>query len=954
MSTNRLVELAEIGQSIWYDNIERRLITSGDLKRMVEEDRLGGVTSNPAIFEKAIGGSDDYSEQLSQLAAQHKSAIEIYEELAIRDIQLAADTLASVFDTTNGGDGFVSLECSPLLAHETAGTIDEARRLWKAVDRKNVMIKIPGTPEGMPAIEECIYEGININITLLFSLSAYEQTMEAYIRGLERRMAEGKPINNVASVASFFVSRIDTAVDKRLDEQISKSTNDQEKARLESLKGRIAIANAKMAYQRFKEVFYSPRFDALKQKGAKVQRPLWASTSTKNPAYPDVYYVEALIGPETIDTIPPATYKAFRDHGKVRLTLEEELDKEKRLLAQLDEFGISLDEVTDQVLAEGVKLFIQPFEKLMQTIRSRRDEIVEKLGLTYPVRQSISAPADGASIDETHAQMIRSKMVQRIWDRDVTVWKEEAEHQVIISNALGWLNIAEAMLGQVDRLKTFADAVRDDGFKHVVLLGMGGSSLCPEVLRRTFGLTAGYPALLVLDSTVPASVLNIEGQIDPAKTLFIVSSKSGTTTEPQVFFEYFYDKVQQANKSPEKNFVAITDPGTPLEKLGREKGFRHVFLNPADIGGRYSALSFFGMVPAALAGYDIKQILERAVRAMGACTTTGENPGARLGATIGTLGRKGRNKLTFVIDRPIDSLGFWIEQLIAESTGKEGLGLVPVSGEALGDANAYGDDRVFIYLRTAASDGSNAESKLESLASAGHPVIKRILTDELDLGEEFFVWQFATAVAGAILRINPFDQPNVQESKDNTRRLLQDFEKTGRLPDQELLADDGETRIYGVRPSKSNSVSSLMASHLETARPGDYVALLAFIEENARHDELLDAIRLHVRDSRRIATTVGYGPRFLHSTGQLHKGGAATAVIIQITSDDRGELTIPGRPYGFSTLKQAQALGDFESLASRCNRAIRFHMGVDTAAGLSRLLEIVREAKAVGSGAATD
>lgn len=376
MSTNPLIELTRLGQSVWNDNIERKLVTSGELKRLVDEDGLSGVTSNPAIFEKAIVSSDLYADQLRGLAREGKGAQEIYEALAIRDIQMAADVLASVYESTGGTDGFVSLECSPLLANDTQGTIEETRRLWSLVDRRNVMIKIPGTPEGIPAIEQAIYEGININITLLFSLHAYDQTMEAYIRGLERRVAETKPINAISSVASFFVSRIDSAVDKELERRISQTPGEEEKTRLQSLLGRIAIANAKVAYQRYKKVFHGKRFAALKERGAQVQRPLWASTSTKNPVYPDVYYVEALIGPETVDTLPPATIVAFRDHGRARVTIEDNLEEERAMLDRLEEVGISLDQVTSHVLSDGVRLFVEPFEKLLKTIESRAADIV--------------------------------------------------------------------------------------------------------------------------------------------------------------------------------------------------------------------------------------------------------------------------------------------------------------------------------------------------------------------------------------------------------------------------------------------------------------------------------------------------------------------------------------------------------------------------------------------------
>ena len=378
MSTNPLIELTRLGQSVWNDNIERKLVTSGELKRLVDEDGLSGVTSNPAIFEKAIASSDLYADQLRDLAEKKMGAQEIYEALAVKDIQMAADVLATVYERTGGKDGFVSLECSPLLANDTQATIEETRRLWRLVDRKNAMIKIPGTPEGIPAIEQTIYEGININITLLFSLHAYDQTMEAYIRGLERRVAENKPIDNISSVASFFVSRIDTAVDKELERRINQTSDEQEKQKLQSMLGRIATANAKIAYQRYKKVFHGERFAALKEKGAQLQRPLWASTSTKNPVYPDVFYVEALIGPETIDTLPPATIVAFRDHGRARVTIEDNLDEERALLARLEEVGISLDQVTTHVLSDGVRLFVEPFEKLLKTIEARAAEIVNR------------------------------------------------------------------------------------------------------------------------------------------------------------------------------------------------------------------------------------------------------------------------------------------------------------------------------------------------------------------------------------------------------------------------------------------------------------------------------------------------------------------------------------------------------------------------------------------------
>jgi glucose-6-phosphate isomerase len=553
----------------------------------------------------------------------------------------------------------------------------------------------------------------------------------------------------------------------------------------------------------------------------------------------------------------------------------------------------------------------------------------------------------------------RDKIVDKVWSRDPSVWKRDPEHQKIISNALGWLSVADTVLEHIDELTSFAEEVRREGFKHVLLLGMGGSSLCPEVLRRSFGRIEGYPELLVLDSTVPASVLSFERRIDPARTMFIVSSKSGKTTEPQVFLDYFFDRVARTSGSaePGRNFIAITDPGTLLEKIAQGKGFRRVFSNPADIGGRYSALSYFGMVPAALAGYDVKEILTRAVAAMQSCKAAAkENTGAQLGAALGALARSGRNKLTLVTPEPIDSLGLWIEQLIAESTGKEGFGILPVAGERLGGPQVYGDDRVFVYLGKPGFASTESGARLRALAYAHHPVVVREVAAPLDLGREFFIWEFATAIAGAILEINPFDQPNVQESKDNTERLLAEFEREGRFSEQELLASSDGLGLYAGGKTQSligpNSTPlSIIATHLESVMLGDYVALTAYIEGTPEHDHLLDDIRTHIRDSTRVATTVGYGPRFLHSTGQLHKGGPATGVFIQITSDDREEVPIPGRPYGFSTLKQAQALGDFESLANRSRRVIRVHLSKGVAEGLKTLLDLVRKAKPITASA---
>lgn len=944
--SNPLVEVMKLGQSIWYDNIRRAMLVSGDLQKKIDEDDLRGVTSNPTIFEKAITGSTDYDEQMRSLITAGKSVKEIYEALVSDDIGNAADVLKPVYDKTDGVDGYISLEVNPRLAYDTAGTIEEADRLFKTLGRKNVMIKIPAAQEGLPAIEEAIYRGINVNVTMIFSIENYEQVAAAFIKGLKRRDAEGKPVDHIASVASFFLSRIDSMIDTDLDFRARHSSG-EEKAALESLCGKAALANAKLAYARFKEIFYGGRFAALKTKGAQVQRQLWASTGTKNPKYADVLYLDNLIGPDTVNTVPPATYTAFRDHGKVALTLEQGLDECREVISKLGAIGIDLKEVTAKLQSDGLSSFVGSFDTLVESIESKRDALVS--GIHQRLTASLGKYGDAVSAAIKEAD--KGEVMRRIWRKDAALWKDDRAHQKIIKNALGWLTVPDTMIGVEEDLVAFSDRTRGLlQFKHVMLCGMGGSSLCPEVFRQTFGHQEGYPELLVLDSTDPDAFCDIADQIDITHCLFVISSKSGTTTEPLVFYKYWYDQVGKRKDNPGECFVAVTDPGTLMEQMAKEDEFRRIFLNPPDIGGRYSALSYFGMVPAVLMGLDIRKLLDRAERIVHSCASVvpaADNPGARLGAILGECAKAGRDKLTIVADPKLSSLGLWIEQLIAESTGKEGKGIIPIAGEPLASPSVYGDDRLFVSISVGKLDGET-EVKLKALEAAGHPVVYRTLTDLYDLGEEFFLWEIATAFAGWRLGINPFDQPNVQESKDATKELLEKFAAEGKLNEQPVLVTDGTLTVRAdektVAALASSSVLDAIRSHLARAGAGDYIALLDYIEETPENEAIIQATRTHLRDATRCATTTGYGPRFLHSTGQLHKGGPGTGVFIQVTAPDRTDLPIPGQPYTFSILKQAQALGDFRSLSSRGWRAIRVDLGADTTAGLQRLHDLIAEA----------
>ncbi|HEX5707527.1 MAG TPA: bifunctional transaldolase/phosoglucose isomerase, partial [Pyrinomonadaceae bacterium] len=924
---NTLVEIMKLGQSLWYDNIRRAMLVSGDLRKKIEEDDLRGVTSNPTIFEKAITGSTDYDEQLRRLIDDERGVQEIYEELILEDIGSAADILRPVYDRTDGYDGFISLEVNPRLAYETAATIEEAERLFRRLGRPNVMIKIPAAQEGLPAIEESIYRGININITMIFSIENYEQVAEAYIKGLERRAAEGKPVDHIASVASFFVSRVDTSVDTELERLARDAKSDEEKSLYESLLGKAGVANAKLAYAKFKEIFHGPRFAALRERGAQVQRPLWASTGTKNPKYSDVLYVDNLIGPETVNTVPPATYTAIRDHGRARLTIEEGLEESRALFAKLAEIGIDLGEVTEKLQRDGLEAFVKSFDTLVESIEAKRAALLT--GIAERLTASLGTHADAVNAALKEAD--KGEATRRIWRKDAALWKSEEEHQKVIRNSLGWLTVAETMIGVAEELRAFAEGVRSE-FEYVMVCGMGGSSLAPEVISRTFGRQEGWPELLVLDSTDPDTVAALRERIHPARTLFVIASKSGTTIEPLAFYKYWYAEVARLKENPGENFVAVTDPGTKMEADAKRDHFRRIFLNPSDIGGRYSALSYFGMLPAALMGLDVRKLLERARCIMQACAQVvpaGENPGARLGAIISECAKAGRDKLTVIADPRIESLGLWIEQLIAESTGKDGRGIVPIAGAIPGEPSVYGDDRLFVSIAVESLDAGTA-AKLKALEEAGHPVIYRRLVDLYDLGEEFFLWEFATAFACWRLGVNPFDQPNVQEAKDATRELLEAFAREGLPRTRGALVGDGVITIYAAGESAAglptSSVADAVHAHLKRAAAGKYIALLNYFEETPEHDEAIQELRLLLRDVTRCAPTSGYGPRYLHSTGQLHKGGPPNGVFIQLTAPDAVDCPVPGEHYTFSALKDAQALGDCRALMAHGMPIIRVNL----------------------------
>ena len=911
---NPLKQLEQLGQSPWLDFIQRSFTSTG-LQTLVDRDGLKGITSNPSIFQKAMGEGTDYDAGFKTLAGRgDHDALDIYEALAIEDIRQAADLMHPVWEATGHVDGYVSLEVSPYLALRTDDTVAEARRLWAAVDRPNLMVKVPGTSAGAPAIRTLIGEGLNINVTLLFAQSAYEAVAEAFIAGLEDRLSAGHPIAGISSVASFFVSRIDAVIDKAIDARVAKG-----ESALTPLRGKIAIANAKMAYQTYLGLVASPRWKRLAEHGALPQRLLWASTGVKDKAYSDVLYVDQLIGPDTVNTIPPATMDAFRDHGTAAVTLTHGIDEARQVLADAEAQGLDLAGVTAKLVEDGVRLFAEAADGLLGSVATKRAAMLGDQLVSIDIQSTLTdetAPVLKAWASAGH--------VRGMWAHDASVWTGTDE-----AKWLGWLHAVDH--ADLPALQAFQDHVRAGTYRHVVLLGMGGSSLGPEVLAQTFGSAPGFPQLLILDSTDPQQIATLTAQLDLQHTLIIVSSKSGSTLEPNIFKDYFWAQMMAVHGADTaKHFVAITDPGSKLQGVAAHDGFARIFAGDPTIGGRYSVLSNFGLVPAAAIGLDLGAFLHSTALMMRSCaagTPPSANPGVQLGALLGVAAKHGRDKLTIIATPGLADAGAWLEQLIAESTGKQGHGIVPVDREALAGTDAYGADRVFAHLRRASEP--QQDEAVAALAAA-HPVVTMTLHDTMQLGQLFFAWEFATAVAGSIIGINPFDQPDVEASKIETRKLTDAVAATGHLPDETpFLTEDGIALFADAANTAAlppGGLDAVIKAHLARAGAGDYVALLAYIERNPAHIEAFDTLRNAIRDHQHIATCVGFGPRFLHSTGQAYKGGPASGVFLQITTSDPADLPVPGAKYTFGTVKAAQARGDFAVLEERGRRALRVHL----------------------------
>lgn len=914
---NKAELLRGYGQSIWYDNIQRKLLKNGELAGMIHRHEIFGVTSNPSIFQNAIAKSNDYDSDLKPMAWSGWNADQIFWELAIEDIRQATDLFRNLYDETNGGDGYVSLEVNPLLANDAERTCAEALQLWKRVDRENLMIKIPATKEGISAVRKSIAAGLNVNVTLIFSLERYQEVINAYLGGLEDRLAQVKQIDNIASVASFFVSRVDTKVDKLLQQMIDAGNNEAK-----ALLGKAAIANVKLAYEVFKKNFSSERWQRLSEKGAILQRPLWASTSTKNPNYRDVLYVEELIGADTVNTVPPQTLVAYLDHGNIAETVEKGLEEAKIQLQKLENLGISMKNVTAELEKEGVESFITAFKSLLETIDDKAKKVTLELGPIF------------GEVKNSVASLEAKNVTKRLFEVDASLWTSDPAGQAEIKKRCNWLNAPWNKCGVEGCYTELQKYCSEKGITDAVLLGMGGSSLAPEVMRLINGVTRTDKFngldLVILDSTDPGQVKEVRQKIRIENTLFIISSKSGGTAEVNAHLDFFWkETVDALGKKAGEHFIAITDPGTNLEANAKEKGFWHVYAGDPMVGGRNSALTAFGLVPAALIGMDVEKLLRNSQALAEKClpeVPMGANPGAVLGAILGTAWKQGRDKLTIVTDAGWDSFGSWMEQLIAESSGKQGKGIIPVANEPELAPERYQKDRIFVYLNS----NNSKTSFIDSVRKAGHPAIEIMVDDSYDLGSQFYLWEVATAIACTIMGVNSFDQPDVQDNKTRTVNKINDFRKEGKFREDEPVLALPYAKIFGDPKKidlKNPSLHDLLIDYLQkVTKPGDYVAINAYMPRNQKNIEDLTRLRASILEAVPVATTLGFGPRFLHSTGQLHKGGPDNGVFIQITADVVEDIEIPSEGMTFGVLEKAQYLGDFEALQARNRRLIRIHM----------------------------
>ncbi|MDW8300014.1 MAG: bifunctional transaldolase/phosoglucose isomerase [Anaerolineae bacterium] len=929
---------------LWFHDLSRALLAAQPLDALP----VSSFTTHLVRLERAIGEGNAYDAALEQSTPD--DAHSCFQALLAEDARCAADALRPRF-VPEWASGVVSVDLSPLRAETPAQRLEAARQLFQAIGRPNVLIKLPAQPSLLTIIEQLLYEGVNVHFTHVYSAATYEAAAECYLRALERRALEKLPLNGVISVVSFHVSSLDAVVDRQLQNNIRAAQTRGELARVSAnaeLLGKIGVANANNVYRRSRDVYNSERFARLRAQGALPQRLLWTDIAPISPLQTPTHYLDCLNHTEALLLIEPTMLDKLADYEQDAMPRTAALREAPDILARLAAVGIDLDLVARQLVSDADEMYGEAFAKLIARVDGKR----KLLSSGFMRRQTLVLGQYQKPV-ETELQRLRSqKSITRTWACDASLWTDSPTVAAQIQARLGWLRLPTD--GRIDREVLCAARAESQraGWQHIVMLGMGGANITAETLYGIFGQQAGFPALITLDSTDPTAIRDVESQIDFARTCFIVASKSGSTLETLAMLYYFYQRCVEQGLKAGDHFIAITDPETRLAEEAQRLGFRAVYYNPTDMAGRYAALSYFGMLPAAMLGLDFEKVLDRAAEmalACGANVMGNNHPGLWLGTVMGVLARRGLDKLTLITSPEIAAFGAWAEQLIAESSGKEDKGVIPISGGTVGLPHDYSDDRLIVYLRLE-NGAQNPDQAVQMLQEAGHPVVTLNLRDVYDIGAEFFRWQFAAATLGMVLGINPFDEPAVEESKHNTQRLLDTYVAQGALPHSapaytedgvSLFADDVTAALlHQLRVQQAfetTPLSGMLAAFLRLARSGDYIGFLAYLPPRAEYIAQLEKFRRQLRHVLQRAVTLGFGPRYLHSTGQLHKAGCDKGVFIQLTVDDPEPLPIPNMPYSFSILKQAQAEGDYEALQSRGRRIIRLHLGAEPLVGLRKI-----------------
>ena len=922
--------LTKINQSLWLDHISRDILLSNKLNELVKNYQILGLTSNPTIFEEALTNSNVYDESIKILYSRNtKDLTQIAYSLMIEDIQRACDIFKEIYEKSNKDDGYVSIEIAPNIK-EKEKIITEAENLWKQIGRENLMIKIPSDKDGIEAMYELIKKGINVNMTLIFSPHIYRKVAEKYIEAIKWRY-ENNLDTNVFSVASFFVSRIDTYIDKKLDEIAI--TNPKEKEKILSLKGKTAISIALLTYSIYKELLQE--FRDFANKGFKMQKLLWASTSTKNPSYKDTLYADELCLNNTINTLPLKTLFSFFNHGNINLeNIEERIKKANQHIENIKSLNISLEKMYNELFIDGMKKFNQSYENLLKKIEEK---------LTKITKSKTVASIYNCDIESYKDELINIKFIENLFKKNPKLWKKEKEHIEIIKNSLGWVDVPFYMKNKIKEINEFRDEIINDGFKFCVILGMGGSSLACEVIRSLFEKKSQIKTF-VLDTTNPDWIGDVYKAIDIRKTLFIFASKSGSTVEPNSQFKFFYNNLKKKVKNPSANFIAITDKNTPLEELAKKYKFRKIFINPQDIGGRFSSLSYFGILPSSLMGVDIERFLDTAIETIEKIKKENENCASMLGCFLSANYLNGKDKLTLILPKGFERFGLWIEQLIAESTGKEGKGIVPVIENEIKTPDKYMQDRMFVSIEYRGFLLPKNEEKINFLITNKNPVFKIYIDDIYDLARLFYIWEIATAIAGYFMKVNPFDQPDVVRTKEITKKILKDPSSIQIKPTFKIK----ETDIYSSNFEfdtnlKIKNYEDIVWDIFETAKENTYYSIMAFLNETPAIDKILLDLSNTITEITGCATIKSYGPRYLHSTGQLFKGGSDNGIYIILTTKSKKDIKIDGEDYTFEYLCNAQAKADFVALAEKKRKVLMFHFKKDAEKEIKKITKAFKK-----------